>query len=108
MADKLANRVTCYAGGSDEGSGHIKDPDSLLNTDSISKYKIKILINHAYYQINENIRIKKNPKGFGGLHQVHINYCTLLFRRHSNLLSQLMEFPAWKLMQFPTTLNVNL
>ena len=49
MADKLANRVTCYAGGSDEGSGHIKDPDSLLNTDFISKYEIKILINQAYY-----------------------------------------------------------
>ena len=32
MADKLANRVTCYAGGSDEGSGHSKDPDSLINT----------------------------------------------------------------------------
>ena len=50
MADKLANRVTCYAGGSDEGSGHIKDPaDSLLNEYFISKYEIKILINHAHH-----------------------------------------------------------
>ena len=49
MADKLANRVTCYAGGSDEGSRHIKDPDSLLIADFISKYEIKTLINHAYY-----------------------------------------------------------
>ena len=39
MADKLANRVTCYAGGSDEGSGHIKDPDSLFNVNFISKYE---------------------------------------------------------------------
>ena len=47
MADKLANRGTCYAGGSDEGSGHIKDPDFLLNADFISK--LRFMMNHAHY-----------------------------------------------------------
>ena len=88
MADKLANRVTCYAGGSDEGSGHIKDPDSLLNTDFISKYEIKILINLAHHLVNEKIQIKKNPKDVRWLYQVHLkmnNDCALLFRQNSNL-----------------------